>query len=285
MGIWKNGAQACVMLTFDFDAELFWIARDPKSATRLGTLAHGMYGGKQGALNVLRMLKEVEAPATFFIPGVILETYPKTVEKIVECGHEIGAHSWEHKWVEGASFEAIEEEFLKTREVFESITGQTWKGWRSHAWDIGIDDNYIRLLQKYNLGYSSSLMLQEDPYLLELDGQKTDIVELPVHWILDDAAYWYCSRENLGGCIVSNGETLRTWQEDFDGLYKMGSLFNLTLHPQFVGRPGRVEMLRNLILWIRKYPNVWFATADEVANYYKDNKALFDEREANLYNF
>lgn len=285
MGIWKNGAQVCVMLTFDFDAELFWIARDPRSKSRIGTLAHGAYGGKQGTLNLLRMLKDVEINSTFFIPAVVAQKYPKTVEKITECGHEIGAHSWEHKWVEGASVEEIEEEFVRAREVMEKISGQQWKGWRSHAWDIGIDDNYIQVLEKYNMNYSSSLMFQEDPYMLQLNGRDTGIVELPVQWILDDAAFFYCSRENLGGCIVSNGETMRTWQEDFDGLYKQGSLFNLTLHPQFMGRPGRVEMLRELLLWMQKYPNVWFATAYEVAQYYKENKHLFDKREADLYDF
>jgi peptidoglycan-N-acetylglucosamine deacetylase len=43
----------------------------------------------------------------------------------------------------------------------------------------------------------------------------------------------------------------------------------LTMHPQLIGRVSRLDMLRRLIESIRGYPNVWFATAEEVAQHWK----------------
>lgn len=35
---WPNGVRSAVMLTFDFDAETLWLARDPENARRPGVL-------------------------------------------------------------------------------------------------------------------------------------------------------------------------------------------------------------------------------------------------------
>ncbi|MBI3711214.1 MAG: polysaccharide deacetylase, partial [Proteobacteria bacterium] len=45
---WPNGAKIAVCLTFDFDAESLWLARDPKNAELLATLSNGGYGARVG---------------------------------------------------------------------------------------------------------------------------------------------------------------------------------------------------------------------------------------------
>jgi hypothetical protein len=36
-------------------------------------------------------------------------------------------------------------------------------------------------------------------------------------------------------------------------------------HPQIIGKPGNMMLLDRLLNYIKKHPDVWFATAEEVA--------------------
>ena len=44
-----------------------------------------------------------------------------------------------------------------------------------------------------------------------------------------------------------------------------GGLFNLVCHPQVIGRPSRLAMLREFIDFTMRFPKVWYATGREVA--------------------
>ena len=55
--------------------------------------------------------------------------------------------------------------------------------------------------------------------------------------------------------------------------YQEGTLFLLNLHPQFVGMRSRIDHLDRLIQYIRSKPAVWFATAEDVARYVKQQAA------------
>jgi peptidoglycan/xylan/chitin deacetylase (PgdA/CDA1 family) len=49
-----------------------------------------------GTEEILRVLKNFEAGATFFLVGKNAETYPEIVEKIKREGHSLGSHSYSH---------------------------------------------------------------------------------------------------------------------------------------------------------------------------------------------
>jgi peptidoglycan-N-acetylglucosamine deacetylase len=65
--------------------------------------------------------------------------------------------------------------------------------------------------------------------------------------------------------IFSNAHMLSVYQEEFRAIHKWGGLFDIIFHPQFGGRPSRIELIRQLIAFIRTFPDVWFATGTEVA--------------------
>jgi UDP-2-acetamido-3-amino-2,3-dideoxy-glucuronate N-acetyltransferase len=52
---------------------------------------------------ILQLLEKAGAKATFFMLGKNLEKYPEIATKIVELGHEVGEHSYEHThpWISG----------------------------------------------------------------------------------------------------------------------------------------------------------------------------------------
>ena len=71
-----------------------------------------------------------------------------------------------------------------------------------------------------------------------------DIVELPVQWILDDAPhFWFDDVASWTKKISRPSEVREIWEEEFLGIHELGGLTVLTMHPQIIGRPGRLRML------------------------------------------
>ncbi len=95
------------------------------------------------------------------------------------------------------------------------------------------------------------------------DGAKGP-VELPWHWSLDDAPQALFSIKSPRP-IFPNSHMLGIFKEEFREIYRWGGLFDIIFHPQVGGRPSRIALLRELIAFIRTFPDVWFATGAEVA--------------------
>ena len=79
-----------VCLTFDFDAVSGWIAKGYTTPTPISRGEFGAIGAKR----ILELLARYNIPATWFIPGVTIGTYPDICEAIVGAKHEIGHHGW-----------------------------------------------------------------------------------------------------------------------------------------------------------------------------------------------
>src|SRR5436190_22010491 len=87
---WPHAKRCAVCLTFDFDAESLWLAKDAGNADRLATLSHGRYGAKVGVPKILKLLRKEGLKGTFFTPGWTIDAHTATVEMILANGHELG---------------------------------------------------------------------------------------------------------------------------------------------------------------------------------------------------
>ena len=47
------------------------------------------------------------------------------------------------------------------------------------------------------------------------------------------------------------------------------------MHPQVIGRPSRLTLLRDFITYVRKFGDVAFATCSETARWYAENEPPF----------
>src|SRR5436309_11524069 len=126
-----------IMLTFDLDAESGALAQDAANANRPGVLSIGQYGPKVGVHRILKLLTEEHIPATFFVPGWVIDKYPAAVEAVVKAGHEIAHHGYTHQPPATFSSRAEEEEGLvKGIESVVRATGKKPLGYRSPSWDF-----------------------------------------------------------------------------------------------------------------------------------------------------
>lgn len=72
---------------------------------------------------LLRILGQFGAVATFFMLGSHVLNYPEVARKIAEAGHEIGNHTFSHVKSLYVSRKVLVEEIQKTNHTINSITG------------------------------------------------------------------------------------------------------------------------------------------------------------------
>lgn len=259
--MWPNDKRCAVLLTFDFDAELLWASSYPHTPSYL---SRGQYGARVGVPRILELLRQYELPATFFVPGATAEKYPHLVAQMAAAGHEIGHHGYLHEYPNQLSREEEREVLAKGFAALEGVTGKRPLGYRSPAWDLS--PNSLQLFKEAGFLYDSSLMADDfQPYPLEVDGEVTDIVEIPVAWELDDAPYYLFNFHPYRAGLSSPSHVYEIWSSEFDGAYRYGGVYTLTMHPQISGRFHRLQVLEKLIQYMLNRSDIWFATCTEVA--------------------
>jgi len=66
---------------------------------------------------ILKILKEKQAKATFFVLGECAEKYPELIREEVAEGHEVGNHTFDHRRLSNLSEPNVDEEIKKTEET------------------------------------------------------------------------------------------------------------------------------------------------------------------------
>lgn len=244
-------------LTFDFDAMSGLVARGLTTPT---PVSRGEFGAV-AVPRILELLKRYGIPSSFFIPGVVMGTYPKEVDSIVAHGHEIGNHGWTH--VPPANLTPEEEEggLLKASELILKVTGRKPRGYRSPSWDLS--GHTVKFLLRHGFLYESSMMGHDhEPYRVRMGdvvhadapmefGTPTDLIEMPISWSLDDFPHFEFLRlpnSVTPGLMNANG-VLQNWLDDFEYMRRTcdWGVLTYTCHPYVIGRGHRMLMLERLI--------------------------------------
>lgn len=267
-----------VVLTFDLDGETLWRCRDPENANKPVTLSQGRYGPETGLPRILKLLDRYEIKATFFVPGFTAEQYPEKIKEIYHKGHEIGNHGWSHTYpADLPDYEAEFNEDKDCSDLIEKLTGKRPAGYRSPAWEFG--KNTIDIMEKIGFTYSSNMMDTEEVRYLKTGERETDIVELPIHWTLDDAAFWLYSIVTPGKAMQSHLAVEEYWIEEFDALHEefldeceekgdSRKCFVLTCHPQIIGRPAKMRVLDRVVCHMLN-SNAEFITAEKLSQRFR----------------
>jgi hypothetical protein len=96
-------------------------------------------------------------------------------------------------------------------------------------------------------------------------GSPTELVAIPFSWGLDDFVLF---EYNAPYCVAQKrpSEVRELWQEEFDYAHQEipGGVFDLTMHPQVIGRGPRIRMLDELVTYMKAQDGVVF---DRVRDY------------------
>jgi peptidoglycan/xylan/chitin deacetylase (PgdA/CDA1 family) len=211
----------------------------------------------------MELLAKYGISASFFVPAVSAKLHPDEVARYVEAGHEVGVHGWIHE--RNALLSPADELDLTSRSLIalEQLTGVRPKGIRTPSWDFS--GATLAVIQELGFLYDSSLMADDEPYEIVADGAPSGVIEIPVEWIRDDAVYFPMDRYTGLRPYTSPRTVLDIWKSEFDGAYKDGGLFQLTMHPHIIGHRSRLAILDELIAYIYAKDGVWFATHAQIA--------------------
>lgn len=72
---------------------------------------------------ILKILRENDAKATFFLVGTMINANKDVLNQITAQGSEIGNHSWNHKSLSSYSYNNVVNDLEKTSQLIESISG------------------------------------------------------------------------------------------------------------------------------------------------------------------
>jgi len=264
---WPNGAKVAVSLSFDFDTEPAWLGYAGQRSPSY--LSRGEYGARAGMPRILALLDKHKIPATFFIPAMTMVLHPQQLQDILKRPqHEIGFHSYVHENPLELKGDEEREVYEKAMKIIEEKTGKRPVGFRSAAWDL--TPRTIQIVKDMGFLYDSSMMADDRPYTLVVEGKESGMVELPVEWILDDWPYFQLNWPAHHVGLRSAEEVFSIWSQEFDIAHAEGTTFILVMHPQVIGHRYRMQMFERLIEHIKKKPGVWFATHEQIARYVRE---------------
>ena len=244
-----------VCLTFDFDALSPWVFE--LAGGNVAALSRGEFGAV-AVPRILDLLERHDIPGTFFVPGHTALAYPELVRRIRDAGHELGHHGFVHEGLSTLEPAKEREYLLRGLDALERVAGVRPAGYRAPGVDVSV--NTVEILLEHGFLYDASFSGSDfEPYYLRVGdrfptdgeyvfGDSVDLVGIPFSWGLSDFQYF----EFVPGITVRQdtpSAVYEIWHGELEWAHANvpGGVYDLTMHPQAIGRGHRLVMVERLI--------------------------------------
>jgi peptidoglycan/xylan/chitin deacetylase (PgdA/CDA1 family) len=264
---WPGGAKAAVSITMDNMGEALEIYN--------GVWPSSLPLGRHDSVHVclppmLDFFDLHKIKTTYFIEASNTKLYPTVIQDLVQRGHEVAMHGFQHeKW----STLTLEEEsalFAKCTSYAKDVS-VSYQGFRPPG---GLSTgNTPELMRKYGMKYVSPA-----GYSVALvDG----LVYLPFLWSLTDAYYYY---EPLKVVRRTHGDgdgliSLATMKERMfaaiDQLVEEGQYSAVLFHPFLINSEDKTAVMQEIILHLINDSRIWVAPSCEIADWILKNPESF----------
>jgi peptidoglycan-N-acetylglucosamine deacetylase len=223
----------------------------------VAALSRGEFGA-YALPRILDLLERHGIPATFFVPGHTALAYPELVRRIDAAGHELGHHGFVHEPLSQLDA-AREREILQLGlDALDRVAGVRPTGYRAPGVDVSV--NTVDILVEHGFVYDASFSATDfEPYYLRSGdrfpadgpyefGKTVDLVGIPFSWGLSDFQYFEfwppaLVRQDPPSAVYEIWHGELVWAHE----HAPGGVFDLTMHPQAIGRGARLAMVERLI--------------------------------------
>jgi peptidoglycan/xylan/chitin deacetylase (PgdA/CDA1 family) len=242
-----------VCLSFDFDGPSLWIQRGMTNPT---SISRGEFGAV-AVPRILRLLERRGIPATFFIPGHTLESYPEVCASVAAAGCEVALHGYAHEFNPTVDPDVERWALTHSYELVEQLCGAPPAGYRAPSGEL--TEHTIELLLEQGLAYDSSLMGHDhQPYAVRRGdrfpddgpaqwGEPTALVELPWSWTTDDYVYleFVAFRRSVMPGLRRPADMFDNFAGDLRWMVAnvAHGVCTFVFHPQVIGRGHRLLAL------------------------------------------
>jgi peptidoglycan/xylan/chitin deacetylase (PgdA/CDA1 family) len=204
-------------------------------AHRLSKCSERTYGLTRGLPRVLEALDEFAARATFYVPGRTAQRHPDELAALAATDHELAHHGHTHRVPCDLDAEQQRAEIAGGSAALLTVTGRRPLGYRAPGWEL--TDATLAAIAAAGFVWDSSLMGDDRPYRVAAAGR--ELIELPVHWALDDAPHFNHTTSPEGLAAV--------WLAELAAARRDGRHVTVTCHPEIIGRAHRIDVLRRLL--------------------------------------
>lgn len=279
---WPNGARVALILTFNL--ETWDLTKDtdrpyyaggpsilpdilPGNTPDFPNYSWREYGQRVGIWRLIDLFDRLGAKASCTTNAVTFERRRQMTDAILSRGWELLAHNWEQGELltEFAHDPAKEREVvLRTLDAYEKHVGRKARGWLSSSLRGTL--RTADILAEYGCTFYCDIMNDDQPYML--DTSAGPIVSVPYSNEIND--FTFITRKNF-----TTDQFAQALIEELDVLYEEGAtsgrIMNVGLHPHVAGRAHRIRALREFIEHAQSLPGVWWATREEIADWYLAN--------------
>jgi polysaccharide deacetylase family protein (PEP-CTERM system associated) len=138
---------------------------------------------------LLDLLARRQVLATFFVVGEIARSHPELIRAMIEGGHEVASHSWDHRRVHHFNPQSFREDVRTSKDALEQASGAAVAGFRAPTFSIMHETSWaIDVLAELGMRYDSSIFpVRHDrygvpdaprtPFLVR--GTNSELLELP----------------------------------------------------------------------------------------------------------
>jgi peptidoglycan/xylan/chitin deacetylase (PgdA/CDA1 family) len=279
---WPNDARVALVLTFNLETWDLTKPTDkpyyaggpailpdvlPGDTPDFPNFTWREYGQRVGIWRLFELFDEMGAKASCTTNAVTFERRKAMTDAVLERGWELLAHNWEQGELLTNFAKDPERErdlVLRTLAQFEKYTGRKSAGWLSSSLRSTL--NTAGVLAEYGCKFYCDIMNDDQPYMIRTENGP--IVSVPYSNEIND--FTFITRKNY-----TTDEFRDALIEELDVLYAEGAktarIMNVGLHPHVSGRAHRIRALREFIAHAQSLPGVWWATREEIADWYLQN--------------
>jgi polysaccharide deacetylase family protein (PEP-CTERM system associated) len=115
---------------------------------------------------ILAILNDCGARATFFTLGWVAARYPRLVRDIVNEGHELASHGFDHERASDQDAVRFYDDIARAKQTLENISGVSVRGYRAPSFSIGPKNTWaFDCIRRAGYEYSSSIYpIRHDHY-------------------------------------------------------------------------------------------------------------------------
>lgn len=233
------------------------------------TLNYGWrdYGNRVGLWRMMELMDKLGMRGTVCLNSDIIREYPRIMDEAIKRDWAFIGHGVNNAPANFLS--AIDED--KERTIIKSVLdameqriGHKTKGWLSPF--LTHTDNTPRLLAEFGVEYLCDYTADDHPFAFNVP--KGNLISVPYTVELNDIPAFK-------GAGLSSAEFGDAIIDQFDVLYDEGAdnarCMPICLHTFYVGQPNKFKHLKRALAHIASHDNVWFATADEVNDWYRES--------------
>ncbi len=138
---------------------------------------------------ILDIFSANNVKGTFFTLGLVAEQHPQLIQRIIDEGHELASHGYEHIRVTQQTPKQFKNDVIRTKALLEDLSGKPIKGYRAASYSINNSNLWaLDILAETGHLYSSSIYpirhdlygMPDAPRFQYYPRENQNIIELPI---------------------------------------------------------------------------------------------------------